>query len=226
MFAWLFGSSTKPPIFLKARSSEFLIIFTVSSALFTDIFVYGIIVPVLPFALQSRVGIDSSNIQRWVSIFLAVYGAALLVAAPVCGWAADRLESRRWPLLAGLLALAGSTIMLCVGSSIGILIAGRVLQGFSAAVVWVVGLALLVDTVGPDNIGTAMGHATLSISISFLLAPLLGGIVFAKAGYYAVWGMVSINAPMARLEVSRLESNRFLGIRTLHFGCYLAVCDG
>lgn len=89
----------------------------------------------------------------------------------------------------GLLALGGSTAMLCVGDSIGILAAGRVLQGISAAVVWVVGLALLVDTVGPNGIGQAMGYVGMSMSLAILLAPLLGGIVFDLAGYYAVFAM-------------------------------------
>jgi MFS family permease len=66
---------------------------------------------------------------------------------------------------------------------------GRVLQGASAAVVWVVGLALLVDTVGPDEIGQAMGYVGLSMSLALLVAPLLGGVVFANAGYYAVFAM-------------------------------------
>ena len=139
MFAWLTGSATHPPVLLKFRSSSTFIILTVSTAIFTDIFVYGIVVPVLPFALTERSGVQVDSIQTWISIFLAVYGAALLVAAPICGWVADRTSSRRSPLLVGLLALAGSTVMLCVGNSIAVLAAGRVLQGMSAAVVWVVG---------------------------------------------------------------------------------------
>lgn len=189
MFAWLVGSASRPPVLLEFRSSSTFIIVTVSTAIFTDIFVYGIVVPVLPFALEGRSGIDPSSIQTWISIFLAVYGAALLAAAPFCGWLADRSSSRRLPLLFGLLALGGSTVMLCIGSSIGILAAGRVLQGFSAAVVWVVGLALLVDTVGPEGVGQAMGYVGLSMSLAILLAPLLGGVVFAASGYYAVFAM-------------------------------------
>lgn len=189
MFAWIFGSHDKAPILLKFRSSKTFIIVTVASAVFTDIFAYGIVVPVFPFALTERANIDPSDVQTWVSIFLAVYGGALLVAAPICGWLADRMGSRQLTFMLGLLVLGGSTAMLCAGSSIGIYIGGRILQGFSAAVVWVVGLALLVDTVGPDEIGTAMGYVGLSMSLAILLAPLLGGIVFASAGYYSVYAM-------------------------------------
>ncbi|QIW97745.1 hypothetical protein AMS68_003263 [Peltaster fructicola] len=187
--AWLNGSLDKPPIFLKLRSSKTFIIITVSTAIFTDIFAYAVIVPVVPFALTSRVGIQPDNIQTWISILLCVYGAALLVTAPFCGWLADRNSSRRMPLLVGLIALAASTVMLCIGNSIGVLVAGRVLQGMSAAVVWVVGLALLVDTVGSEQVGQAMGYVGISMSLAVLLAPLLGGVVFATSGYYAVFAM-------------------------------------
>lgn len=189
MLVWLRGSETHPPALLKLRSSKTFIIVTVATAIFTDLFVYGIIVPVLPFALVERADINPNKIQTWISIFLAVYGAALLVAAPICGWFADRSHSRYWPLLLGILALAGATAMLCVGSSIAVLATGRVLQGISAAVVWVVGLALVVDTVGPDEVGQAMGFMGVSMSMALLVAPLLGGVVFAQAGYYAVFAM-------------------------------------
>ena len=105
----------------------------------------------------------------------------------LCGWLADRSPNRRLPLLVGLLALGGATVMLCVGNSVGILVTGRVLQGLSAAVVWTVGLALLVDTVGQKDIGQMMGYVSMSMSLAILVAPLLGGVVYAKAGYYAVY---------------------------------------
>ena len=108
-----------------------------------------VLVPVFPFALTQRIGIDSKDTQHWVSVLLAVYGAALFVAAPITGWLADRSPSRRTPFLIGILILAGATVMLCVGRSISVLVVGRILQGASASVVWVVGLAVIADTVGP-----------------------------------------------------------------------------
>ena len=158
-------------------------------AVFTDIFLYGIIVPVIPFALTNRVGVEQKDVQHWVSILLAVYGASLLATSPVCGWMADHTKSRRLPLLVGLLALAGSTLLLCLGNSLALLVLGRVLQGISAAIVWTVGLALLVDTVGHDTVGQAMGYVAMAMSIAVLVAPLLGGIVYARSGYFAVFYM-------------------------------------
>ena len=118
-----------------------------------------------------------------------MYGAALLVAAPICGIIADRTSSRRAPLLAGLVVLGAATAMLCAGKSIGLLLAGRLLQGASAAVVWTVALALLSDTVGKEQSGQALGFVAMSYSLGVLVSPLLGGVVYDRSGYYAVFAM-------------------------------------
>jgi MFS family permease len=107
----------------------------------------------------------------------------------VFGWFADRTTSRRVPLLLGLLAVGGSTALLCVGRSLPLLVAGRALQGISGAVVWTVGLALISDSVEKEEMGQAMGYIALSMSIGSIAGPLLGGVVYAKAGYYAVFAM-------------------------------------
>jgi hypothetical protein len=51
------ASSNTKPILLEHRSSTWFIIISICVAVFTDLFLYGIIVPVLPFALHSRVGV-------------------------------------------------------------------------------------------------------------------------------------------------------------------------
>lgn len=52
-----------------------------------------------------------------------------------------------------------------------------------------IGLALLADTVPQENLAQAMGYVSLGMSLGILIAPLLGGIVFDRAGYDAVFGM-------------------------------------
>ncbi|KAI9888535.1 MAG: hypothetical protein M1814_006835 [Vezdaea aestivalis] len=183
------SSIPPPPYLLRLRSSKSFIVGVVCIGIFTDIFLYGLIVPVVPFAITSRAGVEPSQVQRWVSILLAVYGAGLLVASPIFGWMADHTKSRRMPLLLGLIALAGSTLLLCLGRSLTLLILGRLFQGIAAAMVWTVGLALMVDTVGEKEIGQAMGWVSTSMSSALLLGPLLGGIVYDHAGYYAVYAM-------------------------------------
>jgi MFS family permease len=66
---------------------------------------------------------------------------------------------------------------------------GRALQGISAALTWTVGLALVVDTVDKEHIGKAMGWISTACSLGILVAPLLGGVVYGKGGYYSVFAM-------------------------------------
>ncbi|RAH57682.1 MFS transporter [Aspergillus piperis CBS 112811] len=182
-------SDTKPPVFLKWRSSNAFIIFVVVFAVFTDVLLYGLIVPVAPTALHERVGMSVDQEQSWTSILLALYGAALLAASPVAGYIADRFESRWWPLIVGLLALGASTALLCVGTHLSLWIIGRIFQGASAAVVWTVGAALLVDTVGKDGLGQAMGYIGMGMTFGIMGGPLLGGVIYARGGYYAVFAL-------------------------------------
>jgi MFS family permease len=53
----------------------------------------------------------------------------------------------------------------------------------------VVGLALLSDTVPQDQLAQATGWVMMGMSLGLLIAPLLGGVVFDRAGYTAVFGM-------------------------------------
>jgi MFS family permease len=207
-------ASSAPPYFLGVRSSKLFILTTICIAVATDTFLYGMIVPVIPFALSSRVGVAQSSLQSWNSILLACYGAALLVCSPFAGFYADRSSSRRLPLLGGLLALAGATLMLCLARTISLLVLGRILQGSSAAIVWTVGLALLVDTVGQEKIGTALGWTSISMSVSILGAPLLGGVVYNRAGYFPVYymafGLIALDILLRLLLIEKKIARQWL----------------
>ncbi|KAL9124881.1 MAG: hypothetical protein Q9217_005839 [Psora testacea] len=179
-----------PPWGLKWRSSTLFIVSTVGIGLFTDLFLYGIIVPILPYLLVNRIHLSHDQIQSHVSGLLAVYAGASVLFSPPAGIVADRLSnSRQLPFLLGLIALLLATLLLFLGQSIAVLVFARVLQGISAAVVWTIGLALVLDTVGPERLGSTVGSIFGFISIGELAAPVLGGVVYKKAGYGGVFGM-------------------------------------
>lgn len=92
-------------------------------------------------------------------------------------------------MLFGLVLLLATSLILCFSASIPMLLVGRIFQGMSAAIVWSVGLALVVDTVDSQHIGQAMGWIGSATSLGTLIAPLLGGLVYSKAGYYPVFAM-------------------------------------
>lgn len=150
-------ANNNPPWALRWRSNTFFILATVAIGLFTDLFLYGLVVPVLPYMLRSRLGIPEKQIQSQVSDLLAAFAGAAVVSSVPAGWIADRTSSRQAPFLSGLAALFAATVMLALGRSMAVLYVSRVLQGISAAVVWTIGLAMVLDTVGPRNLGKVVG---------------------------------------------------------------------
>ncbi|KAK5121389.1 hypothetical protein LTR85_005221 [Meristemomyces frigidus] len=180
---------SEKPAGLQWRSNTVFIVATVAIGLFTDLFLYGLVVPILPYMLEDRVGLPPHRIQSTVSGLLAAYAGASVVFSPIAGILADRLPSRQAPFLLSLLALLGATIMLFLGTTLPVLVLSRMLQGISAAFVWTIGLALCLETVGPENLGKTIGSIFSFISVGSLCSPPLGGVLYAKTGYKGVFGI-------------------------------------
>ena len=205
----------------ELRSSKLFVYTVINLAVFTDAYLYGLIIPVLPFALVERVKLHPDEVQRWIGLLLAAYGAGLIIGArkshslvfspmsshrgtslsivrrkssylthskAIAGWFADRTSSRRGPYLLGLIALAFSTLAFSLGQSTFVLFVGRLVQGGSSAAVHTVGMAILADTVGQAGMGPAMGFVGMSIALGVVLGPMLGGILYHRMGYFAVFG--------------------------------------
>jgi len=150
-------SYSEKPAGLQWRSNELFIVATVGMGLFTDLFLYGLFVPVLPFMLVDHVGVSPDQVQAHVSSLLAAYAGASVVISPIAGIITDRLTTRREPFLLGVTALFGATLLLLNGRTIHILLIARVLQGISAAFVWTTGMALCLETVGAEKLGKTIG---------------------------------------------------------------------
>ena len=157
--------SQETPLGLRWRSSTLFIIVVVGVGIFTDLFIYSIIVPVLPFVLRDRLGVPQSQLQILVSVLLGIMAASGFVFSPVAGIIADKVGSRQQPFLIGLFSLLLSTILLALGNTITAIAIARILQGMSSAVVWVVGLAICLETVGPNRLGTTIGTVRFCVDI-------------------------------------------------------------
>ena len=149
--------SKAAPWGLHWRSNTIFIITVIGFGIFTDIFVYAILVPVLPFVLRDRMDVPQADLQMLTSLLLGAFAASSFVFSPVAGIITDRLGNRQKPFLVGLFALALSTMLLALGKTVAAVAVARVLQGISSAVVWVVGLAICLETVGPSRLGTTIG---------------------------------------------------------------------
>ncbi|KAJ5728173.1 hypothetical protein N7493_004503 [Penicillium malachiteum] len=169
------------------RSSKNFVILVVCVAVFTDVFLYGLIVPVMPFTLLRRVGIPDEDVQQWTSALLATYGIAIILGSLLFGWLGDKTETRQTPFIIGLLILGGGTLLFSLTKSLSLIVIARLLQGCSTAIVFTIGYSLMLDTVGNEGIGRAVGFTSMSMSLGLFGGPIIGGFVYDAAGYFAVF---------------------------------------
>lgn len=202
-----------PPLGLKWRSSTLFIVSVVGVGIFTDLFVYAILVPVLPFVLRDRIGIPDSQLQLTTSVLLGAMAASSFLFSPVAGIIADKVGDRQKPFLVGLIALAGSTVLLAFGNSVAAITVARVLQGMSSAVVWVVGLAICLETVGPSRLGTTIGTIFSLVAFGTQTAPVLGGVLYAKVGYTSVFALclalIGVDIVLRLLMIEKKRAARY-----------------
>lgn len=131
-------------------------------------------------------------------------------------------------MLFGLLALTASTVIYCVSTSPRMLLLARAMQGASAVVIWVVGMALLIDTMGAADSGAAMGWTSVAFSGGSTLGPFAGGAIYDVAGHYAVFGfafaILGIDLAMRLAVVERKDAEALLAhINAVSYG---TMCDG
>ena len=67
------------------------------------------------------------------------------------------------------------------------LIVARAFGGLSSGIIFTAGLALIADSVARDEVGACMGFALSGMTWGALIAPMLGGIIYKRAGYYAIF---------------------------------------
>ncbi|OCK85618.1 MFS general substrate transporter [Lepidopterella palustris CBS 459.81] len=180
------------PISLSAiRSSKAFILITICTATFTDGFISGLVTPVFPFLLREQKLVPEKDIQISTSILIAAFALADFFGAPLCAWYVDRSKSRPIPWYIGIFLISTGTAFFGLANRFWMLAISRILQGFSSSILYTVGLAVLVDTVERDEVGQWMGTAMSANNIGMILSPLVGGIVYEKAGKMVVFAIMA-----------------------------------
>ncbi|KAJ5096474.1 hypothetical protein NUU61_005830 [Penicillium alfredii] len=202
--------------------------------MFTDLFLYAMIVPVMPTALVDRAGVAYEDRmlmpcsiedlgrshkefiigEHWNSILLIAEAVSALVSSPIFGYALDVSGTRQGLYLLGLILLAGSMAALTAARSVAWYVVARVLQGSATAMVAVAGLAIVTDTVDKKQLGQMLGYIGTATTLGFMAGPLLGGIVYQEGGFYAVFGMafgiVGLDMFLRLAVVEKRTANRWL----------------
>ncbi|KAK4454724.1 major facilitator superfamily domain-containing protein [Podospora aff. communis PSN243] len=164
-------------------------------ATFTDAFLSGLVIPLLPSIIKSRVHVPAEQVPILNSILVAAYGGASVAVSPLLPLVA--VNGRRlWvTILGGLVCAAGAFVLLQFYSYLPLLILARALQGLSAAAF--TGAYCGITSAGPRTVSWAT--PTVVQSAAMAAAPAIAGYLHDNAGgeksvFYCAYALVALTA--------------------------------
>ena len=189
---------------------KWLVLAVVGAAFFMTILDVSIVNVAIP-TIQKDLDVAESTVQWMLTAYAITFGGFLLLG----GRMAD-LFGRRRVFTIGLVMFTGASLMNALASSVGILIAGRALQGLGAALISPAALSIVTTTFteGADRnkalgIWGALGGAGGAVGV------LLGGILVRYLGWQWIF-YVNLPIGVAVFAASRPvvpESRADLGHR-------------
>ena len=152
-------------------------------------FVDGSVVNVALPTIGGELGGGAAGLQWVINAYLLPLSALLLLG----GAMGDRFGRRR-VFLIGLVGFAAASTLCAMAPGLELLLAGRALQGISAAMLMPNSLALLGSSFDGEERGKAIGTWAAAGAIAGAIGPLLGGWLIGTVGWRAIF---LINLPLA-----------------------------
>jgi MFS family permease len=159
----------------------------------------GISIPNI--ALPTLVQAFSASFQnvQWVIIAYLLAVTIMLVSVGRIG----DILGHRPVLLAGISLFIVASILCGIASTLGLLVAGRTLQGVGAAVLMALTVAVVREVVPREKTGSAMGLLGTMSAIGTALGPSLGGVLIAGPGWRAIFYVMAALGMLSFLSVRR-----------------------
>src|SRR5438552_3176273 len=182
-----------------------------------DATIVNIAIPTLQTDLHAA---SYSDIAWVVTGYLLAQGAVI----PMTGWATDRFGTKRLYLVT--IALFTLASMACgIAQNLPELIFFRVLQGIGGGMLMPIGMTIILQAVGPQQMGKVMGI----FGVPMLLAPALGPVLGGWFVQDFTWRLIFyVNVPIGIIgfiAASRylIESRVTRGLRLDGFGMLAAT---
>jgi MFS family permease len=182
-----------------------------------DSTIVNIAVPTLQRDLRAG---SYQDIAWVITGYLLAQGAVI----PMTGWATDRFGTKRLYLIT--IALFTLASMACgIAQNLGELIFFRVLQGVGGGMLMPIGMTIIMQAVGPSQMGRMMGI----FGVPMLLAPALGPVLGGWFVQDFTWRLIFyVNVPIGIVAfycASRylIETHKAHGLRLDTFGLLSAT---
>lgn len=164
-------------------------------------------------SLEASLGASATGLQWVIGGYALTLGAGLILG----GRLGDRF-GRRTMFLIGLISFTLTSLLCAVAPTIGTLIAFRLIQGFSAAILLPQGLGLLRAAFPPREIGKAFAVFGPVFGLAGIAGPIIGGALIEADLFGTGWRSVFlINLPigLAAIVVAWIVLPRTAGDRTI-----------
>lgn len=137
-----------------------------------DLIGFGIVIPVLPFYVESPKFNATPTHLGWL---LASYSVMQLIFTPLLGRLSDKY-GRRPVLLVSLIGTGVGFLMMGLANTLLVLFAGRILDGITGGNISTA-QAYVADVTTPENRAKGMGLVGAAFGIGFIIGPAIGGIL-------------------------------------------------
>ena len=176
---------------LGVRSTRWVLPATIlgSSLSFIDGSVVNVALP----AIAGDLGAGMAALQWMVNGYMLTFASLILLG----GSAGDRFGRRRVFML-GLVGFAAASVLCGLAPSAGWLVAFRLAQGVTAALLVPASLALIGAAYSGEARGRAIGTWAAAGALTTALGPMLGGWLVDTVGWRAIF---FVNPPVAALAL-------------------------
>ncbi len=146
--------------------------------------------------ISEEINADLNSLQWLLSGYVLVWAAFVIPAGRV----AD-IYGKRNTLIGGLLLFMVGSCLTGIGQSIEMLIFGRLLQGFGAAVFTAPAWASIFTIAPPEKQGLVMGFILTACGLGLATGPTLAGIIIAEISWRWIF---YINIPLGIIIITIL----------------------
>jgi len=150
-------------------------LYILTFVLFVVMLGYGIIIPILPFYIESM---GAGGME--LGLLVASYAVMRLIFGPIWGGLSDRI-GRKPVLLVGILGYAVTMVWFGLANTLWMLFAARILSGMLSSATAPTTMAFIGDSTPEKERGGGMGLLGAAGGVGTIIGPVLGGFLAGES---------------------------------------------